>query len=132
MEILITQLNRDKKTMIKSFNNKRRINLNNYYNSCATLNTKTMKILSILSLSLFFIQVIIFSIHVNDFYSFLEEHNIYLNDTMKSTVDFVAYLLFLLPTLIIVLDNPLYKVQQLLVRKNNPKITISDMNNKML
>ena len=52
--------------MIKSFNNKRRINLNNYYNYCATLNTKTMKILSILSLSLFFIQVIIFSIIKNN------------------------------------------------------------------
>lgn len=118
--------------MIKSFNNKRRTNLNNYYNSCNNLSSNTIKILIILSLSLFFIQVIIFSIHVNDFYSFLEEHNIYLNDTMKSTVDFVAYLLFILPTLILVLDNPLYKVQQFLTRKNNPKITISDMNHKML
>ena len=91
-----------------------------------------MKLLSILSLSLFFIQVIIFSIHVNDFYHFLEENNIYLNDTMKSTVAFVAYLLFILPTLILVLDNPLYKVQQFLSRKNNPKITVNDMNNKMI
>ena len=91
-----------------------------------------MKLLWILSLSLFFIQVIIFSIHVNDFYHFLEENNIYLNDTMKSTIDFIAYLLFILPTLILVLDNPLYKVQQFLSRKNNPKITISDMNNKMM
>ena len=51
---------------------------------------------------------------------------------MKSTVDFVAYLLFILPTLILVLDNPLYKVQQFLSRKNNPKITISNINNKMI
>lgn len=118
--------------MIKSFNNKRRININNYYKSCNNLTPKTIKLLWILSLSLFFIQVIIFSIHVNDFYHFLEEHNIYLNTTTKSTIDFIAYLLFLLPTLILLLDNPLYKVQQFLSRKSNPKINMNDMNNKMI
>ena len=120
------------KTMIKSFNNKRRININNYYKSCNNLTPKTMKLLWILSLSLLFIQVIIFSIHVNDFYHFLEEHSIVLNATMKSTIDFIAYLLFILPTLIFVLDNPLYKVQQFLSRKSNPKINMNDMNNKMI
>lgn len=118
--------------MIKSFNNRRRININNFYTSCSNLSPKTIKILMIISLSLFFIQLTIFSIHVNDFYHFLENYNIILNDTMKSTVNFFAYLLFILPTLILVLDNPLYKAQQLLSRKNNPKITINDMTNKMM
>lgn len=118
--------------MIKSFNNKRKMNINNYYDSCSSLSSKTMTILMALSLSLFFIQVILFSIQVNDFYHLLEKYNIYLNDTTKSTVNFVAYLVFILPTLILLLDNPLYKIQQLLSRKNNPKVTMNNMSNNIL